>query len=99
MTREQATKRAKTRAERLGFRVDGQTKALVERAAHLERRRVTDFCLAALAEAARKTIDRHETIVLSEVDRAAFFDALVNPPEPNDRLRWAFSRLHDTVRS
>ena len=99
MAREQATKRAGNRAERLGFRVDGQTKALVERAAHLERRRVTDFCLAALTEAARRTIDRHEAIVLSEADRAAFFDALVNPPEPTDRLRRAFGRLRDAVGS
>ena len=33
----------------------------------------------------------HETLVLSERDRRAFFDALVNPPEPNGRLRRAFA--------
>ena len=42
------------RAERLGFRLDEQTKELIERAAHLERRKLTDFCVAALTDAARR---------------------------------------------
>jgi uncharacterized protein (DUF1778 family) len=81
----------RVRAERLGFRVDGPTKALIERAAQLERRKLTDFCVATLAEAARRTIAAHETLVLSAHDRRAFFNALVNPPEPSDRLRRAFA--------
>ncbi len=78
-----------TRVERLGFRVDEQTKELIERAAYLEHRKLTDYCVAALAEAARRTIAEHETLTLSEEDRKAFFDALVNPPEPNERLKRA----------
>lgn len=46
------------RAERLGFRLDEQTKELIERAAHLERRKVSDFCVTALADAARPPGDR-----------------------------------------
>ncbi|MBV9288128.1 MAG: DUF1778 domain-containing protein, partial [Hyphomicrobiales bacterium] len=65
------------RAERLGFRVDESTKALIDRAAQLERRKLTDFCMTALAEAARRTIAEHETLFLSERDRAVFFDTLV----------------------
>ena len=79
------------REERLGFRVDEPTKALIERAAQLERRRLTDFCMTALTEAARRTIAEHETLVLSERDRAVFFDTLVNPPAPNERLQRAFA--------
>jgi len=75
--------------ERLGFRVDERTKELIERAAYLERRKLTDYCVAALSDAARRTIAEHETLILSENDRKAFFDALVNPPEPNDRLKRA----------
>lgn len=86
-----AKREGRTRAERLGFRVDKQTKALIERAARLERRKVTEFCMTALADAARRAIAGHETLVLSDRDRAAFFNALVNPPEPNDRLRRAFA--------
>jgi uncharacterized protein (DUF1778 family) len=80
-----------TRAGRLGFRVDEHTKQLIERAAHLERRKLTDYCLAALTEAARRTIAEHETLTLSERDRKAFFDALIDPPEPAERLKRAFA--------
>src|SRR5580704_3719471 len=80
----------RVRDERLGFRVDEPTKALIERAAQLERRKLTDFCMTALTEAARRTIAEHESIVLSARDRAVFFDTLVNPPTPNERLERAF---------
>lgn len=79
------------RAERLGFRVDQETKALIERAANFERRKVTDFCVATLANAARRTIAEHETLVLSEEERRAFFDLLINPPQPSKRLARAFA--------
>jgi len=74
------------RAERLGFRLDRETKDLIEHAAHLERRKLTDFCVTALAGAARRTIAEHETLTLSERDRQAFFAALINPPKPSERL-------------
>ena len=51
--------------------------ALIERAARLKRRKLTDFCMTALTDAARRTIAEHETLVLSDRDRAVFFDALV----------------------
>ena len=77
------------REERLGFRVDGPTKALIERAAELERRKLTDFCMTVLTDAARRTIAEHQTLVLSERDRAVFFDTLVNPPARSERLQRA----------
>jgi uncharacterized protein (DUF1778 family) len=79
------------REERLGFRVDEPTKALIERAAQLERRKLTDYCMTALMEAARRTIAGHEILVLSERDRAVFFETLVNPPASNERLERAFA--------
>jgi uncharacterized protein (DUF1778 family) len=93
MTRSGATARTEDRrgrGARLGFRVDGQTKKLVERAAELDRRSLTDFCLTALAEAAERTIARHETLTLSERDRQVFFDTLVSPPRISARLKHAF---------
>ncbi|MEO9130049.1 MAG: DUF1778 domain-containing protein [Sphingomonas sp.] len=79
------------REDRLGFRLDEQTKALIERAAQLERRKVSDYCLTTLADAARQTISRHETLLLSARDRGVFFDALINPPEPAAKLVRAFA--------
>jgi uncharacterized protein (DUF1778 family) len=100
MARSETTDRTETRrarGARLGFRVDAETKSLVERAAHLERRKITDFCLSALTEAAQRTIARHETLVLSERDREVFFDALVHPPEISPRLRRAFEAARGHV--
>jgi uncharacterized protein (DUF1778 family) len=84
------------RAERLGFRVDEATKALIQRAADLDHRNVTDFCLAAITQAARKTVAEHETITLGAADSAVLFDVLMNPPEPNERLRRAME-AHDRL--
>jgi uncharacterized protein (DUF1778 family) len=77
---------APMRGERLGFRLDRETKELIERAAYLERRKLTDFCVTALTGAARRTIAESESLTLSERDRQAFFTALINPPKPNERL-------------
>jgi len=82
----------RARGARLGFRVDAKTKSLVERAARLERRNVTDYCLSALNHAAQQTLERHGSLVLSEADRSAFFEALVSPSKPNARLRRALRR-------
>ncbi len=72
--------------ERLGFRLDEQTKDLIERAAHLESRKLTDFCITALTDAARRTIAEHETLMLSDLDRKIFFDTLMSPPQESERL-------------
>ena len=79
------------REERLGFRLDEATKTLIERAAALEQRKLTDFCLAALADSARRTIERHDNVMLSDRDRRVFFDVLINPPAVRARLRKAFA--------
>ena len=76
----------RSRIERLGFRLDGQTKSLIERAARIEQRRVTDFCLNALTEAARRTIADRESISLTNRDREIFFKAITNPPKPSKHL-------------
>lgn len=86
-----ANNQRRTRGARLGFRVEARTKSLVERAARLERRNLTDFCLSARNHAAQQTLDRHG-FILSEADRNAFFEALVSPPKPNARLRKALRR-------
>lgn len=87
------------RAERLGFRVDEATKALIERAAQLERRKLSDFCLSAITGAAHRTVSEHETLVLSDRDRAAFFDAMISPPESSERLQRALDEHRRRIKS
>ena len=82
------TRRLK-REDRLAFRLDNETKSLIERAAQLERRKVSDFCVKALTEAASETVARYETLRLTEAERQVFFDLLLNSPEPNERLKRA----------
>ncbi len=91
--------RDSNRADRLGFRLDRQTKGLIERAAQLEGRKVTEFCVTALAETARRTIEQHETLVLSDRDRKVFFDTLMTPPPANERLERAFAAARRRVRA
>jgi uncharacterized protein (DUF1778 family) len=81
----------RTRAERLEARVTAEQKRLIERAAALQGRSVTDFVLSSVQDAARRAIDEHSRLALSVRDSEAFVDALLHPRPVNDRLR-------DTVR-
>jgi uncharacterized protein (DUF1778 family) len=81
----------RTRAERLETRVTAEQKSLIERAAALQGRSVTDFVLTSVQDAARRAIEEHSRLALSVRDSEAFVDALLNPKPVNDRL-------HDTVR-
>ena len=97
MARKAAVTERRARDARLGFRVDGSTKQLVQRAASLERRSLTDFCLTAVARAAQEVIVRHETLVLSERDRRSFFKAITNPPRPHARLKRGFKAEQERI--
>ncbi len=79
------------RAERLEARVTAEQKKLIERAAALQGRSVTDFVLTSVQDAAHRAIEEHHRLSLSVRDSEAFVDALLNPIPVNDRLR-------DTVR-
>lgn len=86
-----ASKTARSRSERLEARVTAEQKALIERAAALQGRTVTDFVLTSVQEAARRAIEDNQQLELSLRDSEAFVDALLNPKPVNERLR-------DTVR-
>jgi uncharacterized protein (DUF1778 family) len=85
------TKRGRTRAQRLETRVTAEQKNLIERAAALQGRTITDFVLTSVQDAARRTIEEHQQLELSVRDSKAFVEALLNPRPVNARLR-------DTVR-
>ncbi len=78
---------ARTRASRLEARITTEQKRLVEHAAALEGRTVTDFVIASVQDAAQRAIEAHERLDLSLRDRQAFVEALLNPPPVNERLR------------
>jgi len=81
----------RTRAQRLETRVTVEQKTLIEHAAALQGRTVTDFVLTSVQDAARRAIEEHQKLELSVRGSQAFVEALLNPKPINKRLR-------DTVR-
>ena len=88
-----ATRRTvRQRSERVEARVTAEQKRLLERAAALEGRSLTDFVLTSAQAAAADTISRHELLRLTPEDQEAFVASLLNPPPPNEALRAAAAR-------
>jgi uncharacterized protein (DUF1778 family) len=71
---------------RVELRTRAHEKAMLARAASLERTDLTNFILSAALPAARAVIERAEQIRLSERDSLRVMDLLENPPEPNEKL-------------
>ena len=92
-----AAKPVRGRAERLEARVTAEQKRLVEHAAALQGRTVTDFVLTSVQEAARQAIEAHGRMDLSVRDSQAFAAALLAPQPVNDRLRDTVRRYRDVT--
>lgn len=82
---------------RLEARLSPEIKALMQRAADLEGRSLTDFVVASAQAAAYRVIEQHQTLKLGLEDSEAFVQALLNPPEPNDALQSAVGRYQKMV--
>ena len=89
--------RGRARALRLETRVTAEQKTLIERAAALQGRTVTDFVLTSVQDAARRAIEEHQQLELSVRDSEAFVEALLNPQPINDRLRDTIRRYRETT--
>lgn len=87
----------RARAERLEARVTLEQKALIERAAALQGRTLTDFVLTSVQEAARREIEEHHHLKLSVRDSQAVVDAFLNPKPVNDRLRDTVRRYRESA--
>ena len=80
-----------TKTERVQIRIDPVAKHMLERAAALAKTTVSAFVVNSALEAADRLISKHERLAISQRDWNRFFDALVDPPEPNAALRRAFA--------
>jgi uncharacterized protein (DUF1778 family) len=92
-----APKRAVQKGERLEARVSADTKALLQEAASLQGRSVSDFVVQSAFDAAKRTLREHEFVELSRRDRMAFVEALLNPPAASVRLQKAVERHNRVV--
>lgn len=82
---------------RLEARISQETKALVQKAADLEGRSLTDFVVSSVQAAAYKVIEQHQTLKLGLEDSEAFVKAVLNPPQPNEALKSAALRYNQTM--
>ncbi len=85
-----------TRSSRLEARITPDSLDVIRRAAEIQGRSVSDFVVAAVQEAAHRTIDETQLIRLSISDQRAFVEALLNPPPlapAMERARDAHARL------
>jgi uncharacterized protein (DUF1778 family) len=89
----------RTCVQRLEARVTADQKTLIEHAAALQGRTVTDLVLTSVQDAARRAIEQHQQLGLSVRDSRAFVDALLNPKPVNDRLRDTVRRYRETTAS
>ncbi|HTN63656.1 MAG TPA: DUF1778 domain-containing protein [Devosia sp.] len=82
---------------RMNFRTKPRVKKIIQQAAALSGVDDSVFTMNAAYQSALQTIAAHERTILQPVDHAAFFAALDNPPEVNDRLKAAFERHGQTI--
>ena len=84
---------------RFDARLNGEQKLLIQRAADLEGRSMTDFVLHSAEAAAERTIEKRAILVLTARESQAFADAILNPPNPGPVLRKAFREYRRRVSS
>jgi uncharacterized protein (DUF1778 family) len=89
-------KTIRQRSARVEARVTPEQKKLLERAAALEGRSLTDFVLSSAQAAAAEPISRHELLKLTPDDQDVFVAALLKPPAPNKALRAAAAHYRAT---
>ena len=77
---------------RINIRLTQEIKAMIEEAASIMGMSLTDFLVSSAKEKAEQAVEQHNSFLASQRDREIFFDALMNPVEPNERLKAAATR-------
>lgn len=82
----------RVKGDRLEARVSAEQKDLLQRAANLQGRTLTEFLVSSAQAEAERVIQEHDVIRLSVRDSQHFASLILDPPPPNDRLRAAMRR-------
>ncbi|MHA8067410.1 DUF1778 domain-containing protein [Aquirufa sp. ROCK2-A2] len=78
---------------RFDARIPLEQKMLFEKAAAIGGyRNLTDFILMAVQEKAKEIIKENEQILSSVEDAEIFYQALISPKKPSERLKQAFKK-------
>lgn len=80
-------KEKRLKGERLEARLTAEQKELLQQAAELEGTSLTQFVVSSAQEQARRLIEEHTRLQLGREDSQAFVESLLNPPQPNVRMK------------
>jgi uncharacterized protein (DUF1778 family) len=90
-------KTPKAKAYRFDARLNEEQKVLIQKAADLEGRTMTDFVLHSAETAAERTIEERVMLILSVRETEAFVDAILRPAGPGPVLRAAARHYKTTL--
>ncbi len=85
------------RSERLNARLTPRQKAMLDEAAALEGRSLTDFVADAIQEKALATVRAHRIWDLTAAQSLAFAESLLRPGEPTAEQRARYARYRQAV--
>jgi uncharacterized protein (DUF1778 family) len=77
---------------RIEARIAPETKAMIQQAADIESCSLAEYLSKSAQAAAQLTIANHNVLKLSAEGSRAFADAILNPKEPNQKLKDAATR-------
>ena len=86
-----------TKTERIEARTSPDVRQLIEKAAKLEGRSISDFVISMAAAGARRTIQEFNVITLSERDQEAFAASHLDPKPVPEALKRAKKRHEKLV--
>ncbi len=89
-------KRAAPKSYRFDARLNESQKLLIQRAADLEGRTMTDFVLHSAEIAAERAIQERAMLMLTARETTILVDTLLNAPEPGSVLRRAARRYKNS---
>jgi uncharacterized protein (DUF1778 family) len=87
----------KVKAFRFDARLNKDQKILIQRAADLEGRTMTDFVLHSAETAAQRAIEERAVLILSARETETFVNAILRPAEPATILRNAARRYKNSL--
>ena len=90
-------KALKAKAYRFDARLNAEQKVLIQKAADLEGRTMTDFVLHSAEAAAERTIEERAMLILSARETETFVDAILHAAEPGPVLRSAARHYKRTI--
>ena len=96
-TRGTPSRQTSSKIYRFDARLSEEQKLLIQRAADLEGRSMTDFVLHSAEATARRTIEKRSMLALTARESEAFAEAILRPPAPGSVLRRAARKYRATM--